>query len=380
MERTTSRRLGPLAGLLLLSIGSVSLAACKSGHQGAKATPPAAPAKKSSSVTQGGKPVPLPAAGAGASATSAAESEVAGGVEEPGSRELQPDEPAAAVVEPTPAAPLDPEALLHESMEAYESADKLWKEGDSEDAIAALDYAYERMSEVLPLEGDPLLAQEKENLRSLISRRIVQIYASRQASVGDLSASIPMVMNSDVQYEITSFQGRERQFFLEAYQRSGTYRPHIVAELAKAGMPEQLSWLPLVESGFKDRALSTARALGLWQFIPSTGYRYGLDRSDSVDERMDPEKATQAAIAYLTALHNLFGDWMTALAAYNCGEHNVLRAINNQKLSYFDQFWDLYQRLPRETRRYVPRFLATLTILEDPKKYGFTLPAVNPPL
>jgi membrane-bound lytic murein transglycosylase D len=144
-------------------------------------------------------------------------------------------------------------------------------------------------------------------------------------------------------------------------------------------MPEQLSWLPLVESGFKDRALSTARALGLWQFIPSTGYRYGLDRSDWIDERMDPEKATQAAIAYLSALHNLFGDWLTALAAYNCGEHNVLRAINNQKVSYFDQFWDLYQRLPRETRRYVPRFLATLAILEEPQKYGFTLPPVHAP-
>src|SRR6185503_15097104 len=153
-----------------------------------------------------------------------------------------------------------------------------------------------------------------------------------------------------------------------------------VAQLAEAGMPEQLSWLPLVESGFKDRALSSARARGLWQFIPSTGYRYGLDRSDWIDERMDPEKSTQGAIAYLTALHGLFGDWMTALAAYNCGENSVLRAINNQKLSYFDQFWDLYQRLPRETRRYVPRFLATLAILEEPGRYGLVLPPLLPAL
>jgi membrane-bound lytic murein transglycosylase D len=145
-------------------------------------------------------------------------------------------------------------------------------------------------------------------------------------------------------------------------------------------LPEQLSWLPLVESGFKDRALSTARALGLWQFIASTGYRYGLDRSNWVDERMDPEKSTKAALAYLTALHDLFGDWLTALAAYNCGEHNVLRQINNSKVSYLDQFWDLYSRLPRETRRYVPRFLATLAILENPARYGFELPAVYPPV
>jgi membrane-bound lytic murein transglycosylase D len=152
-------------------------------------------------------------------------------------------------------------------------------------------------------------------------------------------------------------------------------------QLAEAGLPEQLAWLPLVESGFKDRALSSARALGLWQFIPSTGYRYGLDRSDWVDERMDPEKSTAAAIAYLNALHSLFGDWMTALAAYNCGERNVLRQIQSQRVSYFDRFWDLYQQLPRETRRYVPRFLATLEILDDPRKYGFDpLPAPYPAL
>jgi membrane-bound lytic murein transglycosylase D len=95
---------------------------------------------------------------------------------------------------------------------------------------------------------------------------------------------------------------------------------------------------------------------------------------------MDPEKSTQGALAYLSALHELFGDWLTALAGYNCGEHNVLRAINNQKVSYFDQFWDLYQRLPRETRRYVPRFLATLEIVENPEKYGFELPPLLPPL
>ena len=101
----------------------------------------------------------------------------------------------------------------------------------------------------------------------------------------------------------------------------------------------------------------------------------GLTFVDSwIDERMDPARSTTAALAYLTALHDLFGDWMTALAAYNCGEQNVLRQINAQKVSYFDQFWDLYRRLPSETRRYVPRFLATLAIVQDPKKYGFDLP------
>ena len=270
-------------------------------------------------------------------------------------------------------------ALLQDSLEAYESADIFWKQGNFEDAFAALDRAYELMA-TAPLNGDPLIAQEKEDLRHLISRRVIEIYASRQTAVGDIDRSIPMVLNEYVEREIKSFQGPERTFFLESYVRSGLYRPMILEELKRAGLPEQISWLPLVESGFKVRALSRARALGLWQFISSTGYRYGLERSWWIDERMDPEKATVGAIGYLTDLHNLFGDWLTALAGYNCGERNVLRGISSQREGYFDQFWDIYTRLPRETRRYVPRFLAVLHIVEDPAAYGFDLPDPLPPL
>ena len=273
----------------------------------------------------------------------------------------------------------DAAAVLADSLEAFESATLFWEQGSLDDAFAALDRAYELMASV-PADGDPALAQEKENLRSLISRRVVEIYASRRTSVGDLDRAIPRVVNEDVQREIARFQGPERSFFLDSYRRSGRYRPMIVAKLQAAGLPEQLSWLPLVESGFKSRALSSARALGLWQFISSTGYRYGLERSAWIDERMDPEKATDAAIGYLTDLHGLFGDWLTALAGYNCGENAVLRQIHNQPVSYFDRFWDLYERLPRETRRYVPRFLATLAILEDPEGYGFDLPEPYPPV
>jgi membrane-bound lytic murein transglycosylase D len=127
----------------------------------------------------------------------------------------------------------------------------------------------------------------------------------------------------------------------------------------------------MVESWFKVRALSRARALGMWQFISSTGYRYGLKRTSWADERMDPEKSTRAALAYLSELHELFGDWLTAVAAYNCGEARVQRLLQQQSAGYFDQFWDLYEQLPRETRRYVPRFIAAVVILEDPAKYGF---------
>ncbi|MDB9822759.1 LysM peptidoglycan-binding domain-containing protein [Deltaproteobacteria bacterium] len=142
-------------------------------------------------------------------------------------------------------------------------------------------------------------------------------------------------------------------------------------------MPEELSWLPLIESGFKVRALSSARALGMWQFMASTGYKFGLKRDTWIDERMDPEKSTKAAIAFLTELHQIFGEWTTVLASYNCGESRVLRYIRTQKINYLDNFWDLYEKLPSETARFVPKFLAVLHILNDPQEHGFILPPLE---
>jgi membrane-bound lytic murein transglycosylase D len=153
----------------------------------------------------------------------------------------------------------------------------------------------------------------------------------------------------------------------------------ILEELRKEGMPEELVWMPMIESWFKVKALSRARALGMWQFISSTGYRFGLKRDRWVDERMDPLKSTRAAIRYLIELHSFFGDWTTALASYNCGEIRVQNVIRSQRIDYLDNFWDLYRQLPIETARYVPRFLAALHIINDPVKYGFTLPQPLPP-
>jgi len=285
-------------------------------------------------------------------------------------------EQAAAPTTPPVTGP-DAAKLLADSLAAYESAHALWEQGLVEEAFGALDRAYELMAAV-DVERDPLRAQEKEDLRRLISRRVVEIYASRPTAGGDLQGSIPLEINEHVQREILSFSGPERNFFLDAYARSGLYRPMILDELRAAGMPAELAWMPIVESGFKTRAYSSARALGMWQFIASTGYRFGLERTNWIDERMDPHKSTKAALAYLTELHGLFGDWLTALAAYNCGEHLVLRLLSSQPVSYFDHFWDLYLRLPHETRRYVPRFLAVIAILQDPAAYGFTLPDPQP--
>jgi membrane-bound lytic murein transglycosylase D len=227
----------------------------------------------------------------------------------------------------------------------------------------------------------PKLIQQKEDLRFMISKRILEIYASRNIVVNGNHNAIPIVINRHVQAEIDLFtKGRERRFFIESYRRSGRYRDQIVNALKAAGLPEELSWIPLIESGFKVNALSRARALGLWQFIPSTGYKFGLQRNKFIDQRMDPEKSTRAAIEYLKELHRIFGDWSTVLAAYNCGEGRVLKVIRSQNVNYLDNFWDLYERLPRETARYVPRFLATLHILNNPESYGLDMVSVDPPM
>ncbi len=262
--------------------------------------------------------------------------------------------------------------LLDTALDFVDVSQEFWSEGNLEDAIEALDQAYNLVLSV-DTQDNPKLIQQKEDIRFMISKRILEIYASRYTAVSGKYEEIPLIMNKHVEAEIKRFTGSEKRFFLESYKRSGRYHDMILKGLKEAGMPEELSWLPLIESGFKIRALSSARALGLWQFIPSTGYKFGLTRDNWVDERLDPEKATAAAIAYMTELHNIFGDWTTVLAAYNCGEGRVLRLIRDQKINYLDNFWDLYARLPRETRRYVPRFLATLHILKDPAKYGMEL-------
>ncbi len=264
----------------------------------------------------------------------------------------------------------DEQDMMDKALDLLEVADNYWEKGDVENTLNILDKAY---ALILDTNGDPAVARQKDDLRLLISKRILAAYSSKQTVTNGKASEIPLIMNPDVEKEIRSFQNYERDFFISSYHRSGMYRPIIIRELKKAGIPEELSWLPLVESGFKILALSRARALGLWQFIPSTGYKFGLSRDEWSDERMDVEKSTEAAIAYLKELHGMFGDWLTVLAAYNCGEGRVLRVISRQHINYFDRFWDLYRQLPNETARYVPRFLATLHIIKDPKKYGMDL-------
>ena len=270
--------------------------------------------------------------------------------------------------------------VLDEALDFCQVSQDFWQKGELENALEALDQAYSLILKI-DTNDNPEIIQQKEDLRFMISKRILEIYASRNIVVNGNHNAIPMVMNKHIQAAIDQFtKYNEKDFFIESYKRSGKYRPMIVSDLKAAGLPVELSWLPLIESGFKVNAFSRARALGLWQFIPSTGYKFGLKRNKYIDERIDPVKSTKAAIEYLIELHKIFGDWTTALAAYNCGEGKVLRVIRSQKINYLDNFWDLYERLPRETARYVPRFMATLHIVNNPEKYGLDSITVDPPL
>lgn len=290
------------------------------------------------------------------------------------------DEEIAPEAEDAEEAP-DYDALQQEALDLCQSAREFLDQGEIDDTVDALDHAYELMLK-LPTNHDEEYLQAREDIRRLIADLIEKAYARPGVAASpthSFDLGLALVKNKQVQREIQSFSGPEKTHFLTAYKRSGKYRPMILKKLKEAGLPSQLSWLPLVESAFKVKAYSRASALGLWQFIASTGQRYGLSRNSWVDERMDPEKATDAAIAYLSELHDLFGDWPKALAAYNCGEARVARLQRSHPDEYLD-FWDLYNMLPSETRRYVPRFFATLMIVGNPEDYGFSLPTPDPPL
>ena len=288
--------------------------------------------------------------------------------------------PALTNARKLPEPPKNTQQVLDEALDFCQVSQELWQKGELENALEALDQAYFLILHI-DSNDETRLTQQVEDLRFTIAKRILEIYASRNIVVNGNHDAIPLVINSYVQEEIDRFTGKPEQgFFHRSYARSGRYRDIILPRLREAGLPEELFWLPLIESGFRTNALSKARALGLWQFIPSTGYKFGLKRDTFVDERLDPVKSTDAAIAYLNELHQIFGDWTTVLAAYNCGEGRVLNVIRSQNVNYLDDFWDLYKRLPRETARYVPRFLATLHIINNSTKYGLGAIPLDPPL
>jgi membrane-bound lytic murein transglycosylase D len=186
----------------------------------------------------------------------------------------------------------------------------------------------------------------------------------------EVTYDFPVVINKQVEFYLDLFQTNQRRYFERWLARSTRYLPYIQEKLAEAGLPLDLAYLAMIESGYNPSAYSKSHAVGMWQFISSTGKNYGLRINSWIDERRDPEKATRAAIDYLSFLYGEFNSWYLAVAAYNAGEGKIGRGIKKYKT---DDFWKLASKkyLKLETKRYVPKLIAAILIAKDPEKYGF---------
>ncbi|MQA92540.1 MAG: transglycosylase SLT domain-containing protein [Gemmatimonas sp.] len=185
---------------------------------------------------------------------------------------------------------------------------------------------------------------------------------------------LPNLDHPRVDYWVKRFTTDKRGEFSRFLSRSGRYIPMISEKLEERGMPRDLVYLAMIESGFNPKAYSRANASGLWQFIAETGRRYGLEINRAVDERNDPVEATDAALDYLTYLHGRFGSWYLAAAGYNTGENRVgriMRQVTGSERGNEYSYYEIWNRLPRETRDYVPLMIAAARISKEPEKYGF---------
>ena len=223
-----------------------------------------------------------------------------------------------------------------------------------------------------PTETDAILDKELETLMSTgqwgsMTSEIPMLQQSIDLKLYDF----PIVLNTQVLAYLNLFQTAQREMFERWLSRSTKYLAIMKEELKRAGLPQDLAYLSMIESGFSPKAFSSAQAVGLWQFMNDTGRQYALRIDDTVDERRHIEKSTRAAVAFLGDLYRDFGDWHLAVAAYNGGPARVQIGLERFGVR---SFWDLAkeQYLPLETKRYVPKLIAAIIIAKEPEKYGFT--------
>ncbi len=219
-----------------------------------------------------------------------------------------------------------------------------------------------------------------------VARAVQDVVGERTAEAHVVEWDLPNLDHERVDFWMERFTTvpdmRER---MEGFlQRAGIYVPMLLEKLDERGMPRDLIYLAMIESGFEPQAYSHAHAAGLWQFIAETGRRYGLAIDRAVDERNDPVRATDAALDYLEELYERFDSWYLAAAAYNTGENRVGRIMREtfgrEKARSEDEYYQIWPRLPRETRDYVPLMIAAGRIGKEPAKYGFDHVIPDPPL
>jgi membrane-bound lytic murein transglycosylase D len=186
--------------------------------------------------------------------------------------------------------------------------------------------------------------------------------------IAAMNAQVKVPYNAKVKGFVDYFTIRNREYTRTMLKRRDVYFPLFEKYLAKHNMPDDLKYLSIVESGLNAKAYSRVGAAGLWQFMPSTGRIYRLNQNWYVDERLNPEKATEAACRYLKQLYGMFGDWQLALAAYNAGPGNVNKAI--RRSGGKKDFWEVYNYLPKETRSYVPQFAAVMYVMQHAEEHN----------
>ncbi|HEX7440776.1 MAG TPA: transglycosylase SLT domain-containing protein, partial [Caldimonas sp.] len=233
---------------------------------------------------------------------------------------------------------------------------------------AAAESANEAQSLAAPVAVDPLRPDVRLDLDDRAARTDLWSRVRSGFTMPDL--------DSDLVRERERWYATRPDYVQRMTERGGRYLFHIVEELDRRGMPTELALLPFIESAFNPQAMSTAKASGMWQFIPSTGRDFLLKQNLFRDDRRDVLASTRAALDYLQRLHAIFGDWHLALAAYNWGEGNVQRAIaRNQKAGLPTDYMSL--KMPAETQLYVPKLQAVKNIVARPQDFGLTLPELS---
>ena len=207
------------------------------------------------------------------------------------------------------------------------------------------------------------------------------IVAKARGALATTKSDLPLVVNDYVAAYINFFANTQRghNTLLHSFQRAGRYKAMIQRVMGEEGVPQDLIYLAVAESGFNPRAMNArSHAGGMWQFMPNDKF-YGLARTAYVDERFDPEKSTRAYARYMKFIYDQLGDWYLSMAAYDHGTGNIQHAV--QRTGYAD-FWELYKRnnLPGETKNYVPEILAAIIIANNPTQYGFDDVTLDPPL